>query len=87
MAFAVAGVKAVAIAATQNSAAIPPTAATALDGSYALARPLYFYTPGEPDAPTQEFIAWVRGPEGQAIVAGVGFVPIGPVLTTAGQRR
>lgn len=76
MAFAFEGVKAVPVATNRGSAAVLPTAATARAGSYALARPLYFYTSGEPDAPTRQFIEWVRGPAGQEIVALVGFVPI-----------
>jgi phosphate transport system substrate-binding protein len=76
MAFAFSGVRAVPIAANRQSAAIAPTPATALDGSYALARPLYFYTPGEPQGVTRAFIDWVTGPEGQAIVSRVGFVPV-----------
>jgi phosphate transport system substrate-binding protein len=87
MAFAFDGVKAVPIAANRDSAAVSPTIASALDGSYALARPLYFYTPGEPDGPTRRFIDWVRGPAGQDIVARVGFVPIAPRLAHARQHR
>jgi phosphate transport system substrate-binding protein len=78
MAFAFAGVKAVPIAANRNSPAVPPNAATARDGSYSLARPLYFYTAGEPHGATRQFISWVRGAAGQEIVARLGFVPIEP---------
>jgi phosphate transport system substrate-binding protein len=87
MAFAFDGVKAVPIAANRDSAAVSPTTASARDGSYALARPLYFYTPGEPDGPTRQFIDWVRGPAGQEIVARVGFVPIAPQLAHARRDR
>ena len=87
MAFAFSGVTAVAIAANRNSPAVAPNPATARDGSYPLARPLYFYTAGEPDGPTRQFIGWVRGAAGQEIVARLGFVPIEPVLTRAWQDR
>jgi phosphate transport system substrate-binding protein len=87
MAFAFDGVKAVPIASNRDSAAVSPTAASARDGSYALARPLYFYTPGEPDGPTRQFIDWVKGPAGQEIVARVGFVPITPQLAHARRDR
>ena len=83
MAFAFDWVKAVPIAAHGDAAAVSPTPASARDGSYALARPLYFYTPGEPAGHTRQFIDWVRGPAGQEIVGRVGFVPIAPQLAHA----
>jgi phosphate transport system substrate-binding protein len=55
---------------------IPPTAETALDGSYPISRPLYLYTLGEPTGAVQEFIQWVRSAEGQRIVEEQGFVPV-----------
>jgi phosphate transport system substrate-binding protein len=54
---------------------VAPTLATALDGTYPIARPLYIYTLGEPTGAVQEFIQWTLGPEGQAIVEKVGYVP------------
>jgi phosphate transport system substrate-binding protein len=87
MAFAFDGVKAVPIASNRDSDAVSPTAASARDGSYALSRALYFYTPGEPDGPTRQFIDWVKGPAGQEIVARVGFVPIAPQLVHARRDR
>jgi phosphate transport system substrate-binding protein len=52
------------------------TAETALSGKYPIARPLYMYTDGEPKGPEARFIKFLTGPEGQAIVKKVGFVPI-----------
>jgi phosphate transport system substrate-binding protein len=83
MAFAFVGVRTVPLAANRQSAAVFPTVATARDGSYALARQLYFYTPRQPEGATQEFIDWVRGPAGQEIVTRLGFVPIPPGLPGA----
>lgn len=76
MAFATAGAKTLRVAVKTGAAAAPPTAAAVLDGSYPLARPLYFYTPGEPPPHTRRFLQWVLGAEGQSIVAQVGFVPV-----------
>jgi phosphate transport system substrate-binding protein len=56
--------------------AIEPTTATAMDKTYPLARALYLYTRGEPTGNIKEFLDWVLSPEGQQIVASVGFVPI-----------
>jgi phosphate transport system substrate-binding protein len=37
---------------------------------YPIARPLYLLTPGEPKGAVREFIDWVLGPVGQAILRG-----------------
>jgi phosphate transport system substrate-binding protein len=34
------------------------------------------YTAGEPTGVIAEYLDWIRGPEGQAIVAELGFVPL-----------
>jgi phosphate transport system substrate-binding protein len=86
MAFALPGVRALAIAATPASGAVAPTVEAARDGSYPLARPLYFYTPGEPGPSAREFIEWVRGPAGQEIVARLGFVAVNGVQPSSRQQ-
>lgn len=55
---------------------ITATAATALSKQYPLSRELYMYTNGEPTGEVAKFIAFVKGPEGQEIVAKEGFVPL-----------
>jgi phosphate transport system substrate-binding protein len=76
MAFATVGAKALKISSTERKLAVPPTPQAVIDGSYPLARPLYFYTPGEPPEHTRAFLAWVRAADGQKIVGEVGFVPV-----------
>lgn len=68
--------KVLAIAKDENSPYILPTVETGADGSYPLARFLFMYTAGEPEGSIAEYINWIRGPEGQAIVAELGFVPL-----------
>jgi phosphate transport system substrate-binding protein len=53
---------------------VKPSVASARDGSYPLARGLYLYTRGEERPEVKDYIAWILGPEGQAIVARLGFV-------------
>ncbi|MEY2508632.1 MAG: phosphate transport system substrate-binding protein [Verrucomicrobiota bacterium] len=43
---------------------------------YSYARPTFFYTNGEPSGAAKQFVEFTLGPEGQKIVANVGFVPI-----------
>lgn len=50
--------------------------ATVLDGSYPFARNLHLYTNGEPTGIVKEFIDFVLGPEGQALVTEAGFVAL-----------
>jgi phosphate transport system substrate-binding protein len=46
------------------------------DGSYPLGRYLYFYATAPPDGNNKLFLDWSLGPEGQAVVSEVGFVPL-----------
>jgi phosphate transport system substrate-binding protein len=55
---------------------VRPTVATAADGSYPLARPLFVDTAGPPTGALAEYLDWITGPAGQAIVAELGFVPV-----------
>jgi phosphate transport system substrate-binding protein len=43
---------------------------------YPYARPTFFYTNGEPAGLVKQFVDFTLGPDGQKIVANVGFVPI-----------
>lgn len=76
IAFATAGVKVLTIARRTGGPAIVPAEDTVLDGSYPLARPLYFYAASEAIAPVKEFLEWVRGPDGQRIARELGLVPV-----------
>lgn len=68
--------KLIAIAADENSPYVLPSIATGMDGSYPISRPLYMYTADQPTGAVAEFMDWILGPEGQQIVADLGFVPI-----------
>ena len=66
----------IAVARGNSSPYVLPAAATADDGSYPLSRNLYMYTAGEPTGAIRAYLDWILGPEGQAIVAELGFVPL-----------
>ena len=55
---------------------VKPTAETIKDGSYELARKLYFYTFGEASPGAQAFIDFMVGPKGQKVAEEYGFVPL-----------
>lgn len=69
-------VKVIAVARDSHSPYVLPSVESGADGSYPLARNLYMYTAGEPTGEVAEYINWIRGPEGQAIVSQLGFVPL-----------
>ena len=68
--------KLIAVARDADSPFVVPSVATGADGSYPISRALYMYTAGEPTGVIADYLAWVRGPEGQRIVAELGFVPL-----------
>lgn len=70
------GIKIVKVKKDANSPAILPDLASVLNGSYALARPLFFYVRNKPSGDIKTFTDWVLSPEGQGLVSKVGFFPL-----------
>jgi phosphate transport system substrate-binding protein len=52
-----------------------PSVASALDGSYPIARPLFMYTNGEPTGHVGEYLNWILSEEGQCIILNKGYAP------------
>jgi phosphate transport system substrate-binding protein len=69
-------VKPLAIKKTADDPGILPSVATALDGTYPVARPLLYYTNGAPDGVIKAFIDYCLSAEGQTKVTEVGYVPL-----------
>jgi len=70
------GIKEVAVAKDAKSAPVLPTPATIKDGSYPIARNLYFYTRVKPAGKVKGFVDWVLSSEGQTVVTAVGYFPV-----------
>ena len=74
------GVRALPLARKEGDAFVEPEAANAIDGTYPLARVLYFYVNKRPNQPLppmeREFIKLVLSKQGQEIVVKDGFVPL-----------
>ncbi len=68
--------KIIAVASDSNSPHILPSVESGSDGSYPIARGLYMYTAGKPGGAVAEYLDWIRGSEGQTIVAKLGFAPL-----------
>lgn len=69
-------VKSLGIKKTASDPAVLPSVATALDGTYPIARPLFYYTNGEPTGIIKAYIDYCLSAEGQQIVLDNGFVPL-----------
>ncbi|HET6451648.1 MAG TPA: phosphate ABC transporter substrate-binding protein [Spirochaetia bacterium] len=67
--------KVIAVARSAAGPFVIPSARTVLDGTYPISRPLFMYTAGQPTGAVKDYLQWVTG-EGQALVKGIGFVPL-----------
>ncbi len=68
--------KVLAVAPDAGSPHVLPSVATVNDNTYPISRPLYMYTAGEPQGVVKIYLDWIMGPEGQAVVPTLGFVPL-----------
>ncbi|HOS92507.1 MAG TPA: PstS family phosphate ABC transporter substrate-binding protein [Armatimonadota bacterium] len=68
-------VKVIGVIGKKGGAAVMPSVETVKDGSYPISRPLYMYTDKNAPKKVSDYISWVLGDEGQAIVKEKGFVP------------
>ena len=55
---------------------IAPSVATAMNKTYPITRPLYYYYANKDAAKVKAYINFVLSPEGQKIVSKVGYVPL-----------
>jgi phosphate transport system substrate-binding protein len=68
-----------------SSAAIAPSEATVKDGTYPLARKLFFYYAQNAPERVTRFVQWTLSPEAQQLVSQVGYFPLrdaAPTTTT-----
>ncbi|MCX6377065.1 MAG: phosphate ABC transporter substrate-binding protein [Armatimonadetes bacterium] len=75
--------KPVAVAKDAKSPYVEPTEQNVLNGTYPVARPLYFYTPNAPTGAEKDFIDFVLSPAGQKIVEQQDFVPVNSYARTS----
>ncbi|MEM9303387.1 MAG: phosphate ABC transporter substrate-binding protein, partial [Pseudomonadota bacterium] len=54
---------------------VSPSVATASDGSYPIARPLFMYTNGEPAGEVKNYLDWIMSDVGQCIILEKGYAP------------
>ncbi|HAV63318.1 MAG TPA: phosphate-binding protein [Verrucomicrobiales bacterium] len=76
MGYANESVKTLKVARKAGDPAVAPSIATTHDETYPIARPMYFYTAGEPEPHVKRYIDWVLSPAGQKHVEETGYVPL-----------
>ena len=59
-----------------GEACVLPTVASAADGSYPIARPLFMYTNGEPQGAIKAYLDWIMSDEGQCIILEKGYATV-----------
>ncbi len=63
------------IVAEDGADCVEPTIATAVDGSYPIARPLMMYTAGRPQGAVREYMDWILSSDGQCVILERGYAP------------
>jgi len=68
--------KVLAVARAAGQPFVLPSAENAKNGTYPIARGLYMYSAGQPSGAIKDYLEWIGGPQGQAVVTQLGFVPL-----------
>jgi len=79
LAYATDHVKRACISQQTGAECTDPSVATASDGSYPIARPLFMYTSGEPTGYVGEYLNWIKSDAGQCIILGKGYASVSDV--------
>lgn len=58
-----------------DAGCIAASVATAVDGTYPIARPLFMYTAGAPEGAVGAYMDWILSQEGQCIISDMGYAP------------
>ncbi len=76
LAYATDHLKLACISQKEGEKCVSPTVATASDGSYPIARPLFMYTNGEPKGAVKAYLDWILSDEAQCIILKEGYAPV-----------
>jgi phosphate transport system substrate-binding protein len=79
LAYAVPEVKMPCVSKDTDSPCVVPSTTSAVDGSYAISRPLFMYTNGDPTGETKTYLDWILSDEGQCILLEKGYAALRPL--------
>jgi phosphate transport system substrate-binding protein len=74
--YATPAVKILKISKKKGEPGVMPNTASVHAKTYAISRPLYMYTPGEPTPRVKKYLDWILSDAGQKIVEQTGYVPL-----------
>ena len=83
LAYATDHIKLACVSAKEGEACVSPTVQSAVDGSYAIARPLFMYTAKKPEGATKAYLDWILSDAGQCIIQDKGYAPARKGITCA----
>ena len=63
------------VAVEEGGDCVKPAIATAVDGTYPIARPLMMYTAGQPQGAVKEYMDWILSADGQCLILERGYAP------------
>ncbi len=69
-------VKVIKVSKKKGDPHVEPSIATTWDKSYPIARPMFMYTPGQPEPHVQKYLDWILTDAGQKVVEESGYVPL-----------
>lgn len=61
---------------TGKHGCVAPSVATAADGTYVMARPLFMYTPNAPTGAVRDYLDWVLSDVGQCLLERAGYAAV-----------
>ena len=76
LAYATEHVKMPCLMSEEGGDCVAPSTASAVDGTYPIARPLFMYTNGEPEGVTKTYLDWILSDKGQCIIQQKGYAPV-----------
>jgi phosphate transport system substrate-binding protein len=79
------GVRPIGVKKDAASPAVLPTEENVVNGTYPIARHLYFYWISTARPELEQFVRWATSPEGQKLVENVGYFPLADAPKTATQ--
>ncbi len=79
LAYANEHVKLPCISGSDGGDCVAPSVATAIDGSYPIARPLFMYSAGQPEGAVKDYLDWILSEAGQCVIMEAGYAPASTV--------
>ena len=78
LAYATETIKMPCLASEDGATCVAPSVASAVDGTYPIARPLFMYTKGQPEGVVKAYLDWILGSDGQCLLFDQGYAPVAP---------